>query len=77
MYVAEIYFDTEYSFQSFVLKKENIVVESDGLYLWIPLLHTHQCSFHVSYRDRQNSLQQILSYFSISQTENDALAALP
>lgn len=74
--MTKIDFDIEYSFKSLVLKKEDVVVEGDGLHFWIPFFHAHQRSLHVSHRYGQYAFQEILPHLAVSQCKHDANTAL-
>ena len=76
MGMAEIDTDTELLLQPLMLKKENVVVEGDGLHLRISLLHAQERTLHVPDRDRQYSLQEILPHLAVAEGKDDAASAL-
>lgn len=73
--MAEIDFDSEYSFKPFVFQKEDVVVKGDSLHLGIPFFHAHQRTFNIPYRYRQDSLQKVFAHLAVSEREYNAFAA--
>lgn len=75
--MTEIYFNVEYSLQSFVLEEENIIVERHRRNFRKSLFHARERAFDIAHGDREYLLQQNLANVPIDEYETQPFPIFP